>query len=186
MVVGWNQLDTPEISYHQSALVGSSGHSMAYDAAHGEVVLFGGFVNADNPYSLDDTWLWDGANWTQQFPQTSPPARSDYGMTYDSVHSQVVIFGGQGSTNGVLGDTWTWDGANWTQEFPKNTPPARFGGALAYDSGHGQSILFGGLSYSQNPLGNIWADTWRQGWRQLDTEGPSNQPSRAVRRPRGV
>ncbi len=76
---------------------------------------------------------------TQQFPQTSPPARSDYGMTYDSVHSQVVIFGGQGSTNGVLGDTWTWDGANWTQEFPKNTPPARFGGALAYDSGHGQS-----------------------------------------------
>ena len=32
---------------------------MAYDAAHGQVVLFGGF----NTRALGDTWTWDGAAW---------------------------------------------------------------------------------------------------------------------------
>src|SRR3984957_9969910 len=67
-------------------------HNMAYDALHGQVVLFGGIVNGENPYPLNDTWVWDGVNWTQEFPQTSPQVRSDYGMAYDSVHMQVVIF----------------------------------------------------------------------------------------------
>src|ERR1700719_986653 len=42
-----------------------SGASMAYDAATGTVVLFGG-GGANS--SLSDTWTWDGATWTQQHP----------------------------------------------------------------------------------------------------------------------
>jgi hypothetical protein len=35
-------------------------HAMAYDAARGRTVLFGG--NGDGRV-LDDTWEWDGARW---------------------------------------------------------------------------------------------------------------------------
>ena len=34
---------------------------MAYDAARGKVVLFGGY---DGQTNLADTWEWDGQAWT--------------------------------------------------------------------------------------------------------------------------
>jgi uncharacterized protein (TIGR03437 family) len=154
---------------------GRSQHNMAYDAAHGQVVLFGGIVDGENPYALNDTWTWDGGNWTQQNPQASPSVRSDFGMVYDSVRGQVVLFGGAGfSAN--LNDTWTWDGANWTLQSPQTTPAARFGGALAFDLAHGQAILFGGLSYSSNPLGITWSDTWAWDGANWTQKSPQTSP----------
>ena len=45
-------------------------------------------------------------DWTEQSPQTSPPARFDQAMAYDSAHSQAVLLGG-----GLrLASTWTWNG----------------------------------------------------------------------------
>jgi uncharacterized protein (TIGR03437 family) len=129
---------------------------MAYDSAHGKVVLFGG-VNAAN-YLFGDTWVWDGSNWTQKFPQTSPPAREAHAMAYDSTRGQVVLFGGNGAPSlfgpGYLNDTWVWDGSNWTKKSPPTSPPARFAHAMAYDSARGQVVLFGGTS------ANLFADTW--------------------------
>src|SRR5436190_10505902 len=37
---------------------------MAYDAVHGEVVMFGGYYFG----ALDDTWTYDGSSWTERFP----------------------------------------------------------------------------------------------------------------------
>src|ERR1035438_8065688 len=45
-----------------------SGHAMAYDSVNGQVVLFGG-SNGGSADVLNDTWVWDGANWTQKSPQ---------------------------------------------------------------------------------------------------------------------
>src|SRR5882672_1673729 len=36
-------------------------HAMAYDAARGQDVLFGG--SGANNGLLSDTWVWDGSNW---------------------------------------------------------------------------------------------------------------------------
>jgi hypothetical protein len=36
-----------------------AGHALAYDAAHGTVVLFGGFGSG----YLGDTWVWNGTKW---------------------------------------------------------------------------------------------------------------------------
>jgi hypothetical protein len=65
---------------------------MAYDAATGTVVLFGGGGNHD----LGDTWTWDGTTWTQQAPATHPAARLSASMAYDAAtrelrHSFVSI-----------------------------------------------------------------------------------------------
>jgi hypothetical protein len=77
---------------------------MAYDAATGTVVLFGGF----NLRDLGGTWVWDGSTWTQQHPTTSPPARWLAPMTYDAATGTVVLFGGDPQTGNDLGDTWVW------------------------------------------------------------------------------
>ena len=65
---------------------------MAYDAATGTVVLFGGDGSA--PARLGGTWTWDGTTWTKQHPATSPPARSGASMAYDAATGTVVLFGG--------------------------------------------------------------------------------------------
>ena len=84
---------------------------MAYDNSRRVSVLFGG---SGNTGSSSSTWEWDGTNWTQKSPATSPPARLWAAMTYDSARSRMVLFGGDGP-NGLLGDTWTYDGSTWTQ-----------------------------------------------------------------------
>lgn len=73
------------------------GAAMAYDAAHGQVVMFGGDDSSGNP--LKETWTYDGVTWTHQFPATSPSARRDASMTYDAAHNQVVLFGGTDGTS---------------------------------------------------------------------------------------
>lgn len=66
---------------------------MAYDVATQQVVLFGGEDDSSLP-ALGDIWLWDGTNWTQQYPSTSPSAREDASMAYDPVTQNIVLFGG--------------------------------------------------------------------------------------------
>src|ERR1700691_4830012 len=41
------------------------GSHMAYDAAHGQVVLFSG------DSFLSDTWVWNGTAWTQKSPAST-------------------------------------------------------------------------------------------------------------------
>src|SRR5207302_2463029 len=68
---------------------------MAYDAATGTVVLFGGAGNGtSHDTTLGETWTWSGTTWTQQHPAASPPARTYASMAYDAATRTVVLFGG--------------------------------------------------------------------------------------------
>ena len=78
--------------------------SVAYDAATGNVVLFGG--EGFHVRVLADTWVWDGTIWAQQHPAASPPARQGASMAYDAATGNVVLFGGYAGA--LLSDTWTW------------------------------------------------------------------------------
>jgi MYXO-CTERM domain-containing protein len=148
-------------------------HAMVYDGARGTTVLFGG---GDDPLSpstfFADTWQWDGTNWTQLAPTTSPPGRFKHAMCFDSGRSKIVLFGGEVYT--PLDDTWEWDGANWTQAMPTTKPPARDSHALAYDAARGVSVLFGGdLSRFGSPV----ADTWTWNGTQWTQQNPVVSPS---------
>ena len=127
---------------------------MAYDSTRGKVVLFGGYGDS---YLLNDTWEWDGSNWTLYTPATKPSVRYYHAMTYDSVRCKVVLFGGSDGSN--LNDTWEWDGTNWTQRSPATTLSARSGHSMAYDSARGKVVLFGGSYYINFSNLNI-NDTW--------------------------
>jgi hypothetical protein len=128
---------------------------MAYDAATGTVLLFGGgAVGID----FGDTWTWNGATWTKQAPAASPSARAEAAMAYDAATGTAVLFGGQDTTGQLAGDTWTWDGATWTKQAPAASPSARAEAAMAYDAATGTVVLFGGFL----PGGNF-GDTWTWG-----------------------
>jgi Galactose oxidase, central domain len=145
---------------------------MAYDAATKAIVLFGGSSGLFGGAccDLNDTWIWNGTNWTQVFPPVSPPARrfDGDGMAYDPATKKVVLFGGntQGNTT-YLGDTWTWDGVaqTWTQMFPATSPSARAGHGMATDAA-GNVVVFGGTdSASKANLADTWVwngTTWQQ------------------------
>lgn len=140
--------------------------AMVYDSTQSQIVLFGGSSSHTSTCVtfMNQTWVWNGATWTEKFPATPPPARGGHGLVYDSAHRQVVLFGGMPSqcmTNSfapptVDGDTWVWDGSNWTRKYPANSPPAREGPGIVYDSAENQIVLFGG----DDGNGNLFGDTW--------------------------
>lgn len=140
---------------------------MAFDAARGQLVLFGGTLLPGG--LMNDTWTYDGTTWMQRNPATAPTARSQHAMCYDSVRQKVVLFGGQ-SAGMPWGETWEWDGTNWTlRSFPAGGPVARYRTGLAFDGT--RSVLFGGQS------GATLGDTWvldAAGWTQLT---PAASPS---------
>jgi hypothetical protein len=88
---------------HPSARTGAR---MAYDAAIGTIVLFGG-VSSHGYFS--GTWTWDGSTWTKQAPTVHPAARAFETMAYDAATGNTVLFGGAGRV--LFADTWTWGGS---------------------------------------------------------------------------
>ena len=92
-----------------------SHHRLAYDAARGVTVMFGGGDQSA------ETWTWDGTAW-KQYDVPGPTGRSMQAMAYDARRQQVVLFGGSGREGvppyGYLNDTWEWDGTRWHR-----TPP---------------------------------------------------------------
>jgi hypothetical protein len=84
-------------------------HAMAFDAARGQTVLFGGQEASRATFAAGDTWTWDGTTWTQQISATSPSARTQHRMAYDSLRGQVVLFGGATCVIACeLNETWVW------------------------------------------------------------------------------
>ena len=150
-----------------AALPPRSAMAAAYDPAHGKLVVFGGY---DETSYLRDTWVFDGAGWTQ-VGHGGPSARAAASMAYDAVQQQLVLFGG---FNGAyLGDTWIFDaGSNtWTNAAPANAPKAVTGPSLFTDPLNGHAVAYGGYDGMFYQL-----TTWRwtgTDWQQLD---PSVKP----------
>jgi len=122
-------------------------NQLVYDEATRTVALVGGV--AANLTNLGDTWTWDGINWHQHFPATSPAPRNGPMIAYYPLLRAVVLFGGSVgvccSTN--LNDTWTWDGINWTQiNLANPLPSPRNAAGLVYDPDYKALLMFGGAS----------------------------------------
>ncbi|TWT44015.1 Endoglucanase C precursor [Phycisphaerae bacterium RAS1] len=83
---------------------------LAYDSFRDRVVSFGGWTGTS---SSNNTREWNGVStsWTTTTATTGrPPARQQLAIVYDPLHRRIVLFGGQSSTNQILGDTWIYQG----------------------------------------------------------------------------
>jgi hypothetical protein len=157
--------------------------SFVYDPHLKQSVLFGGW---DGTNFRDDTWTWNGTDWTQ-VSKNPPPSRELASVWYDPTLQRTVIYGGLGrltSTDRITryGDMWQFDGTGWTEIKPANVPGTRFGAKVAVDPRNGHALLFGGLLMTgtepnqvQSYAGDMWE--WNgTNWSQLTTDG--NPPAR--------
>src|SRR6266496_4215107 len=85
--------------------------AMAQYGSGAGVVMFGGLnLGPTGVFTqfnvLDDTWIWNGTDWTQLSPSLSPPARYGATMAYDPVRDTAILFGGTNAAGQFLSDTW--------------------------------------------------------------------------------
>jgi type II secretory pathway pseudopilin PulG len=100
--------------------------SITYDDADGKVLLFGGRYYSSNGSTSNQTWAFQGGQWTSLAPSTVPTARYYAGLSYDPAISQVLMFGGEGTvpygggaTYYPLADTWEFVNDTWTELIPR-------------------------------------------------------------------
>ena len=135
-------------------------HSMVYHSLADKVILFGG--TTDYSSGFGDTWVYDLSTntWTSMNPSTSPTARFQHSMVYDSKSDKVILFGGRNEEirYKVLDDTWVYDliSNNWTQLSPTTSPNAMSGHRMVYEPVSDKVVLFGG----HTPSGTTFRDTW--------------------------
>jgi hypothetical protein len=119
-------------------------HAMAYDAARGVIVLFGG----TSPGANGETWEWNGTAWSQR-SVSGPSPRVQHAMAYDAARGVTVLFGGNLGGGIISGETWEWNGTAWSQRSVTGPSP-RYGHAMAYDAARGVTVLFGGFAGSNS------------------------------------
>ncbi|MCI4317554.1 MAG: hypothetical protein L3J96_03365 [Thermoplasmata archaeon] len=123
--LGWSQISI--VGTHPRGLWGAS---MAYDAADGYILLFGGINLSSNGHwkVTNLTWSYRGGVWSLLTPPKSPLGRGYATMVYDPARRSVVLFGGAASlqpATSALNDTWSFHHGTWTKLHPRIAPPAR-------------------------------------------------------------
>ncbi|MCK6549207.1 hypothetical protein L6R52_25415 [Myxococcota bacterium] len=145
---------------------------VVFDAARGEVLLFGGTrPRATGNVILDDTWVYDGTTWTDVSDLGArTPGRTEAALAYDPVRQRVVRFGGRDTyvidpnlpkpISSRINDVWEWDGVAWTDVTPSSGPAPEDGtqDRLVYDRRLARTLLVRGAE--------VWA--WDGvGWQDL-------------------
>ncbi len=123
------------------------GGGIAYDPRSAIVLVFGG-VNGMGASNVNETWSWDGTNWTHLQPAVRPAGGSAT-LAYDASNQQMVLFEAAlvpGRFDTTTTSTWTWDGTNWTS-VPAGGGPV-FGAHLAYDPARRELIMIGDPGYT--------------------------------------
>ncbi|MFO0666094.1 MAG: kelch repeat-containing protein [Polyangiaceae bacterium] len=137
---------------------------MAFDERRNQTVLLNG---RDNSLVFNDTWTWDGSEWTKRTPAIAPPF-GDGTMSYDSVRERVWYF--------ELGvdpiRTWSWDGQDWLRIDLGPAPPRRYGASVAFDRARGVTVVFGGQSDS-----GVTDDTWTWDGATWTALAPQDRPA---------
>lgn len=133
----------------------------------------------------NQTWTWDGSDWTNVgttlIDASGPlPGRLNQCMAFDGYN--VMLFGGMDSSglngNG-LGDTWTWGGASWVKKSPATSPFGRHSAkACRSTTSSVEVVMFGGFGGYSKLLSETWVwDGYVQAW---SLKSPASSPSARV------
>jgi hypothetical protein len=139
---------------------------MAYDPIRRRIVL-----SLDSGVgNRNQTWIWNGTDWTEAHPDTAPTHRYSPDMAFDGNSQQILEFGGwfycYFESACDRSDTWLWNGDAWTRVHPADQPVGRSAGGVAYDATRHRVVVFGGDSVIHGRLGDTWL------WDGKDWIGP--------------
>lgn len=86
-----------------------SAPTFAYWPSLGKIVMHGGSQANGTAPILDDTWSFDGTDWTEELPCGGGPARTFAGATYDPVNGWYLMQGGNSTATCSFTDaSQTW------------------------------------------------------------------------------
>lgn len=111
---------------------------MADDPADQDVVLFGG-VNISTGSYVNDTWSFNGSDWTRLHPTFSPPAEGFVGFAYFPPGGYPLLAGGDNAT-GAVGGVWKFTAGSW-EAIPSSSRPFAPLAALTFDAHDGYAFL---------------------------------------------
>jgi hypothetical protein len=155
---------------------GRFGAALTNDSADGYLLLFGGAnPKCAGGFYCNDTWKFVGGNWTQLHPKSSPSAREESGIAYDTADGYVLLFGGVSAANtpprGDMNDTWTYLNGTWTQRFPRVSPPGPEPDAFSYDATDRVVVYTTAYNWTADRPEITW--TYHAGaWRAVGYPGP--------------
>jgi len=149
-----------------------------------EVVLLdtGAYPGVSN--FLNETWKWNGTDWTNTgttlIDANGPlPGRINHVMAYDGYN--VMLFGGQGGSSlvGTLNDTWTWNGTAWSKKAPTTSPFGRYFAEACQSTTTALNVtMFGGYGGYSKLVNETWKwDGNLQTWTLLS---PTTSPSARI------
>ncbi len=149
----WSQVSLP-------AGVAALGSVGAVDTSSSTLLVVG---TNPPPQRFVVTWEEAAGVWTNA-TVAAPPPLTGASLAYDAADSEVVLFGGYGSScpssnASFCNATWTYANGSWTELPPARSPSPREIAAMTYDASDGYVVLFGGIG-PDCPGGEVCADTW--------------------------
>ena len=139
--------------------------SLAWEPASSTVVLYSGNgADAAPGVVRDDTWAWDGEEWTRLTESGPVPGRWPAAMVAGE-DGQVLVYGGHQVADeelpGALGDTWVLSDGAWSPHDDAGGPgPLVNAQALVHPT---LGILLAGGSDLDDENGDVWrwaGDRW--------------------------
>ncbi|MCI4321556.1 MAG: hypothetical protein L3K05_04535, partial [Thermoplasmata archaeon] len=141
--------------------------AMTYDARDQYVVYFGGVTLSNN--LTNATWTFHGGLWKNAslVVSNAPAARMNFGITYDSSHQEVLLYGGvvhllDFNVSAYSGETWGYANGTWTLLASNGTMYNPQG--MVYDAADNETVLLGAnLSFASLAVvtwafsGSFWA-----------------------------
>jgi hypothetical protein len=144
-------------------------HSMAYDAAGKQLVLYGGLQQALT--TPGDTWVLRGTTWVPICTTASCflPSRLGHALASDVNRRRALLFAGSSGSQS-FNAIWDWDTATskWNNPALGSPPAPRQLHSFTYDTNRKRFVLYGGLGTSE--LG----DTWELYWTGQPCSAPSD------------
>ncbi len=126
-----------------------SGAQMVFNPVKKKMVLFGGLDNDAN--DLSDVWEYDGNTWTE-ITVSGPSKREYFGMSYDSGHDKIVLFGGA-NTLVIGGNSETWEFGSPVRPITVQTTGD---GYVYYDASDGRPVpVVGDFLGPSSALGTV-------------------------------
>jgi len=149
-----------------------------------EVVLMDTGAYPGQSNFLNETWTWNGTDWTNTgttlIDANGPlPGRINMVGTYDGYN--VMLFGGQGdsSLRGALNDTWTWNGTAWTLQSPATKPFGRYLAEACRSTTTALNVtMFGGYGGYSKLVNETWK--WDGNLKTWTLLSPTTSPSARV------
>jgi hypothetical protein len=122
------------------------GSVMATDPVRKRVLLFGGYLSPGLFGQVaNDSWEWDGSDWTQRFPVNAPTPRAFSAMAWCAASGRLVLYGGGGFGGGTA-DTWEWSGSDWVALQGATGPPPLAGHGMAAERTSGGVLMLAASS----------------------------------------